>query len=204
VHSLLDELLPVAAADAAERHATHVRAAPAEVLRALWSADLAGPASRALLALRLLPAAIAGSADARTRLRGLRGERALTLDDFRRAGFTVIGQREGHEVVLGLTGRFWSPSGGLVPTDARTWAAGPPAGTAQAAWSFRVTPAADGATLLDTETRVRCADEATRRAFARYWLVVRPFSGLLRRAMLRAVRREAERAGPGVRAPART
>jgi hypothetical protein len=45
---------------------------------------------------------------------------------------------------------------------------------------------------------VRCADAATRRAFRRYWLVVRPASGLLRRLMLARVRRAAERvAAPG-------
>ena len=35
-------------------------------------------------------------------------------------------------------------------------------------------------------------DPAARRAFRRYWLVVRPFSGLTRILFLRAVRRRAE------------
>ena len=38
-------------------------------------------------------------------------------------------------------------------------------------------------------------DPAARRAFGRYWLVVRPFSGLIRIALLRAVR-GARNAGP--------
>jgi hypothetical protein len=40
--------------------------------------------------------------------------------------------------------------------------------------------------------RVRVAEDS-RASFRRYWTVVRPFSGLLRRVMLRAVRRAAER-----------
>ena len=49
---------------------------------------------------------------------------------------------------------------------------------------------ADG--RLETTTRVHVPDHAARRSFARYWLVVRPFSGAIRLALLRAVRRRAE------------
>ena len=45
---------------------------------------------------------------------------------------------------------------------------------------------------LVTETRIALTDEAARRAFRRYWLVVRPFSGLTRRLLLRAAKRAAE------------
>ncbi len=96
-------------------------------------------------------------------------------------------------VVFGLTGRFWTRGGDVVPTDPATWHAGPPPGTAQAAWSFEVRPHGTAHTRLVTETRVRCADAATRRAFRRYWRVVRPGSGLLRRILLGRIRRLAER-----------
>jgi hypothetical protein len=39
---------------------------------------------------------------------------------------------------------------------------------------------------------VFCADADARRRFKAYWLFVRPFSGLLRIMILRAVRRAAE------------
>jgi hypothetical protein len=42
-------------------------------------------------------------------------------------------------------------------------------------------------TLLSTETRVHATDAATRRAFRRYWLLVRAGSGLIRRDILSAV-----------------
>jgi hypothetical protein len=46
--------------------------------------------------------------------------------------------------------------------------------------------------ILTTETRVRCTDPAIRRAFLRYWRVIRPFSGLVRREALRLARVDAE------------
>jgi hypothetical protein len=51
-------------------------------------------------------------------------------------------------------------------------------------------PAGDGS-LLVTETRVAANDAAARRAFARYWRLVGPFSALIRRRWLRAAAREA-------------
>ena len=190
MRSLLDAYVPDP--DAVERHAVVVRASPGTVQDALWRADLGGPAARALLALRVLPAALRGGSDARTRLSALRHRPALTLHDLAAGGFERLA-RTSDAVVFGLTGRFWTLGGGIVPTDAAAWDAGPPAGTAQAAWSFETAPHADGHTRLVTETRVRCADPATRRAFRRYWRVVRPGSGLLRLLMLRRIRRWAER-----------
>jgi hypothetical protein len=46
--------------------------------------------------------------------------------------------------------------------------------------------------MLSTETRVACGDAASRAKFRVYWTFVRPFSGLIRIVMLRAVRRAAE------------
>ncbi|HSI97482.1 MAG TPA: hypothetical protein VK926_03900, partial [Gaiellaceae bacterium] len=60
---------------------------------------------------------------------------------------------------------------------------------AKAVIDFRVEPS-----LLSTETRVHVPDPGSRRKFRRYWLVIRPFSGLIRILMLRAARRRAEAA----------
>jgi hypothetical protein len=40
---------------------------------------------------------------------------------------------------------------------------------------------------LTTETRVLLTDDGSRRAFRRYWLVIRPFSGVIRRRWLAAI-----------------
>ena len=196
---ILDELMP--RYDVVERHRTLVRATPRAVYAAVREADLAGgPISRVLLALRALPAALlavarsprAALAEWRERRRT---RRSVRLAEFERAGFRIVAEREPEELVSALLGRFWTPRGGIRrDVGLETVRAGPPAGHALAGWSFSVHARADGLTELRTETRVWCAPDA-RSSFRRYWLVVRPGSGLIRRSMLRAIRRRAERGG---------
>lgn len=196
---LLDELMP--RYDVVERHRTVVRADPECVFAAIREADLAGGAiTRALLALRLLPAA-AGSLtrSPRAALTVLRARRAprrrVRLAEFEHAGFKVVAEHPPDEMVIGLLGKFWTPSGGLRAEVALDhFAAGPPPGHALAGWNFSIAARVEGGTDLRTETRVWCAPDARTR-FRAYWFVVRPGSGLIRRAMLRAIRREAERHG---------
>jgi len=96
------------------------------------------------------------------------------------------------EVVLGIAGRFWRPDGGMVrdltPDRFRDFRR---VGFAKAVWSFHVSPA-NGGSQLSTETRVQTFGRAATVKFRMYWLVVGPFSGLMRKAMLREVKRIAE------------
>ena len=106
-----------------------------------------------------------------------------------------MAERAPDELVIGLLGRFWTPRGGLcADVAAETFRAGPPMGQALAGWNFTVAMRPDGSSELRTETRVWCAADA-RWKFRLYWLAVRPGSGLIRRAMLRAIRRHAELRG---------
>lgn len=202
---LLDELLP--RYDVIERHVTVVRAAPDIAYAAIRDADLAGGlVTRALLGLRALPAALIAvlrsprAALAELRARGTRG--AVRLADFERAGFRVVAERSPEELLIGLLGRFWTPRGGIcADVTAATFRAGPPPGHALAGWNFTVRPIGTGACEVRTETRVRCAPDA-RLKFRLYWIVVRPWSGLIRRSMLRAIRRRAERRSESVDASA--
>jgi len=97
---------------------------------------------------------------------------------FERMGFETLA-RTPTEVVFASSGTPWRPSGGLRP-----FAAGHP-GTVRVAADIRAMPAPGGC-VLSTETRVQAVDDRARRAFRRYWLVVGPFSGLIRRRWLRA------------------
>ena len=108
--------------------------------------------------------------------------------------FTLLAEQPPGEIVMGLTGRFWTPSGSLLPTVRETFRDPPSPGTARGAWNFHLSEGPGGSSVLSTETRVRCADEQSRRAFGRYWRVVRWGSGVIRRTILRAARRRAERA----------
>jgi len=66
------------------------------------------------------------------------------------------------------------------------------------AWGFSVTDLG-GRCRVDTETRVFCLDQATKRWFWLYWMVIRLPSGLIRRDLLRIIKRRAEAGDAGVK-----
>jgi hypothetical protein len=178
--------------DARERHRIRVRSSPEATYAALRTTNLAAhPLVRMLLLLRAIPALLADRAERREmRERGLR---PVTLAAFEEHGFRVLDEDAPRELLIGLEGAFWKPSGNLRPVDPITFAEPVPAGLARAAWNFAVVPEAGGGCTLHTETRILTGDAAARRRFRLYWTVVRPGSGLIRRLMLRAIRVEAER-----------
>lgn len=157
--------------DVGSRHERAVAAPPARTYAAVRRMDLAAdPLVRALFFTRGL-------------LRPRRPRRGFTLEAFVAAGFTLLDEIPDREIILGLTGRFWRPTGDLKRLAPDAFAAFDEPGWAQAVWSFEVAPAGAGS-LLATETRVRTTDQAARRAFRRYWRVVGPFSGIVRRRAL--------------------
>jgi hypothetical protein len=191
--------MPSSTALVRERHALRISAGAEVVYRGLWEANFGGVIANTLLGLRAIPSWVANRGAGNGRSASSPSTvSALTLRRFLEAGFAKLEEVPNEELVLGLTGRFWTPTGGLVATQPDTFRAGPERGLAQAAWNFHLTPTAPGVTELLTETRVRVAEDA-RASFQLYWTVVRPFSGLLRRVMLREVRRTTERrvATPG-------
>jgi hypothetical protein len=87
---------------------------------------------------------------------------------------TVIEDLPGSGIAFRLEGQFWRLRG-----------RGPEA-PATAVIDFRALPG-----RLTTETRVQ-VPEGVSAKFERYWRVVRPFSGLIRRQVLQAAKRRAE------------
>lgn len=175
-----------------ERHAVEIAAPPADVLaavRALTAEEM--PLVRALMALRTLPARLRGHAVRRA------GSARPVLEEMGRSGFVALGETPGHELVVGIIGRFWQACPAHVAFDSpAAFRAFDAPGWAKAAMNFTVEPLADGRTRLATETRIAATDPAASRRFGRYWRVVGPGSALIRRLWLRAVRRRAERALP--------
>lgn len=120
------------------------------------------------------------------KLRGLGRKttpQTFSIDLFLEEGFRVLKEDPPRELVLGLEGPFWRPACKLREVDLQSFREPVPSGAARAAWNFLV--AADG--TVSTETRILCAEDS-RRKFAVYWFFIRPFSGLIRRLMLRAIR----------------
>jgi hypothetical protein len=116
------------------------------------------------------------------RLRGLPAEPDRALLELE--GFERVAEDRGRELVLGAVGRPWVPTARLErDADVRTFSK---PGYAKMALNV----AYDGQTL-STETRVQLTDARSRRLFKLYWLVVGPFSGVIRRIWLRAIARRA-------------
>jgi hypothetical protein len=190
--STLDHLLP--APDVSERHGRLVRATPDQAdaaVRALTLREV--PVVAVLAAVRSLP-------ELAVRRRTPTAADRPLVDQARAAGFTVLYDVPGEELVLGLIAQMWRPGGQVVraTTPAEFTAfAGP--GFVRAVMNVRFT-AVDGGTLVATETRARATDAASRRAFGRYWRVIGPFSALIRVVLLRGVAARAEAEGVPERA----
>lgn len=182
---LIDEFMPEP--HFAERHAIRVAAPPERAWAAVRALDLRRSwIVRGLFALRSVPALFGGA-----RGRGLGAD----MDGLLRSGFVLLAERPPREIVLGLAGKFWRPTGNISRVEPDEFRDFDRPGMALATWNFTILPTDEGS-LVATETRVRCTDDDARRSFARYWRVIRPFSGLVRHEALRAVRRAAESADP--------
>src|SRR5712692_2339806 len=175
--------------DAVEIHRIAISVSPDIVYRALWAADLGNPVIKLLLGLRMLPGFISRGCRSRPR------NQKITLQTLIDSQCGLLTEEPNHEVVFGVTGKFWRPTGNVLPFDRASFNSPVPPGMARAVWSFTVEQSENGQTILSTETRVICGDRNSRRKFRAYWFFVRPFSGLIRRLMLRAVKRACRFAG---------
>jgi molybdenum cofactor cytidylyltransferase len=178
--SLIDEWMP--SFDVRATYSTEIKAPVETVYRAVLETDLARPfISRTLTAIRSF---------------GRRTHVSLRFRDLpKRGSFFALADDPPYEVVCGVVGRFWAIKSSGMEADTASFRAPPPPGTAKAVLTFRVEPTATGSRLT-TETRVLCADAASRLRFRLYWTLIGPFSGLMRKEALRLIRREAQYMSP--------
>lgn len=127
------------------------------------------------------------------RLRGL-PQSSLTLDGMLKWGFVLLADQPSQEIVFGLIGRFWSLSAPIEPVTANAFVDFHRPGCAKAVGNMAFSPQDGGIVRVTTETRVYCLDAASRRNFRFYWLLIGPFSGLIRQEWLRLIKRRAEAA----------
>jgi hypothetical protein len=105
----------------------------------------------------------------------------------------VLSSEPPSSVVFGGVLQAWRLTGGDEPPrlDAEGVREFAEPGWVRIGMDFRLTPAMGG-THLSSETRVAATDDATRRRFDRYWLLVRPGSSAIRYEVLTAVAIKAE------------
>jgi hypothetical protein len=188
----LDRLIP--GFQVMERHSVRIAAPPDQVWAALTQVTMGELwLFRVLLGIRMLPARLLRSPrarfDADEPLRGWADRFGFTLD-----------QQDRRELVLGAIGQPWRPAGGRrsAVAGSHDFAAFDQPGYAKMALDFRLEPIAGAsATRLSTETRVACTDPGSARRFARYWRLIRPASGAIRRSWLTAIKQRTERGADG-------
>ena len=163
---------------------------PDRAYAALMRADLSrSTLVRVLLFLRRLPGRLVRDPDCEPRSGD---QRALNVASLEKNGFTRLAESPPNEIVFGLMGRFWKASGGVRAAPRDAFLQPVPFDYAVAVWNFSAASHPKGS-LLSTETRVLCGSSEVKEKFRRYWTLVRPFSGLIRWEILKAVRAEAAR-----------
>lgn len=158
-----------------EKHSIVISTTPAKVWTLIPEMDASSSwIVRALLAMRGIP---------RNTSKGIEG--------WKKMGFTILEQTD-HEIILGLIGQFWKVNGNIQRVMAEEFNSFRDNRFAKATWNFEIIPQDNNRVLVETETRIKCLDESTRKKFSRYWFLIRPFSGLIRIEMLKAIKRQAE------------
>jgi hypothetical protein len=190
VQALAAEWLP--AVQFWERHSlAPLFAEPAQIVEALAQFDTPDdPLLSLLLDIREAPARLFGHLGISN---GLTQRPRFGLRDF------MILTRSDTQLVFGLVGHFWRPDFGLVKLhSAAQFRDAANDAVAQRATRlvlvFAVTRLPEGGCRLTTGTGVWCPSLRTRCAFGSYWWLIRGFSGLIRRRILRHIKHRVEEA----------
>lgn len=164
---------------------------PSYEVSAVYQIDIHAPIEKVYSAARHLD--MSGSWIVRWlyRLRGLPAF-GLTLDGMLKWGFVLLADDPAREIVFGLIGRFWTPSAQIQAVTADTFVDFHQPGYAKAVGNIAFIPRDSGIVHVTTETRVHCLDDVSRLNFRLYWLLVGPFSGIIRREWLRLIKQCAE------------
>jgi hypothetical protein len=178
--SVLDDIMPEY--QFGERHSARIHAAPERVMQAVRESTFGD--MKSLFTLLKIRGAVLRIHDNGAFLRDKR-----VLDAFTASGF-LAGGNEHEALVCGV----WNVRTNRRPEvrTLRELADYREQGALKMGYTFEVADAGDGWSTLSTETRVLALDDATRRGMGRYWRMIVPGSGLLRRQWLDAIKTRAE------------
>lgn len=174
-----------------ERHTARIHAPSAKVIEAIRQTTF-GELPAYVGLLRLRGAVMGQKVQVSERMGQVRILDAITYPG---SGFLMLDQTE-REIVLGMAGRPWAGGRDAKLTDGTKYAAFNEPGAVKIAFNLRVDDAGDGWSVLTTETRIVGVDDSGRRTMARYWRLVVPGSGLIRRQWLDAIQNRAEGRSP--------
>jgi hypothetical protein len=185
---LLDRFMPHY--DVVERHAIVVDAPPAVTLEAAMDYDIGqSRIARCLFKTRAL--ILGARPEPPPAGRGL-------VAQVKALGWGELAVVPGREIVVGAVTQPWRANVTFRSLRQTEFEPYDNPGFVKIAWTLRADPLADGRTIFSTETRARATDPVSRRLFRRYWAMVSPGVGLIRRFSLSPIKLEAERrAGRG-------
>ncbi len=163
-----------------EHHTTVVLGKPDRVFEAVEAMDLSDSRiARVLMRLWRIPAKMVSKKVS---------DRNMSVADF----ITLI-RTPPTDLARGLIGGRNAPAD-KASVDAEAFRVFDAPGCIKLVWAFWLTDLGDDRVRVDTETRVLCTDQKTLRAFRIYWLIIRPWSGLIRMRLLASIKRTAEAA----------
>ncbi len=114
-------------------------------------------------------------------------------------GWGILAEAHGREIVMGAITQPWAADVKFRSIPSEKFALHKEPDHVKIAWTLRAIPLSDSTSLFVTETRVAACDEGARRKFKRYWLLFSAGIILIRLALLRFLKRDAERIALGDR-----
>ena len=155
-----------------ERHEAHVAAPPERAYEAINEVRLMDmPVVRALLIIRRIP----------------HSKEMMLRQFFGTQPFLILEEDPPHEIVFGVA-VGWRPPVFSTPAAFRAYER---QGAIRAVGTFQI-EAVTSDSLLSTETWIETFGARARWLFRAYWLIVGPFSALIRREFLQAARNRAQ------------
>jgi hypothetical protein len=178
--TLLDDIMPEY--QFFERHSTRIHAQPQQVMQAVRQSTFGD--MKSLVTLLKIRGAALQAHDT-----GEFAQDKRIFDAFSASGFVSDGSER--EIVM-CGGANVRAKRSLVVHTLQEFADYREQGAVKMAYYFYVEDAGGGWSTISTETRVVATDDFTRRGMGRYWRLIVPGSGLLRRQWLEGIKRRAE------------
>jgi hypothetical protein len=165
-----------------EKHSARIHARPEQVMQAIRQSTFGDMKSLAML-LKIRAAAL------RTEATEAFSKDKRILDAFAASGYVSGGSQR--EIVM-CGGANVRAKRSLAFGSLQEFADYREQGVVKMGYGFSVEDAGGGWSTISTETRVLATDDATRRGMGRYWRLIVPGSGLLRRQWLEGIKKRAE------------
>ncbi len=172
-----------------ERHETRVHATPEQVSAAMKEVTYGDLTALAVL-MRVRGMAAGHFSPAPSRMSNTRISESLANPH---SGFVQL-ENGDRETVGGMAGRPWASGRRPGVHDLAAYRAFQEPDSVKIAYNLQVEDLGSGWSRLTSETRVLAVDNSARNKMARYWRLIVPGSGLIRRQWEAAIRRRAEAA----------